>query len=178
MSGNPFNLLSGLSKSPTDQRSSPSAPAASQSQARPEAPTSQPGQQAQGSTRPGKKRKNHRGGKKKRQRRKSFAIIDDDDENSQAGTGGTSGEALYQIPSANLSGASIDSEALLDHRCVELRELGLVAGPWANQQQRPSADAHAAIVDRRRGCWVTFFSIHSCNQRRWPTTIFAQPTIC
>lgn len=60
-----------------------------------------------------RKRKGHRGGKNKRSRRKSFAALADDsnDEMHQP-----SGDAFYQMPQGNLSGASIDSEALLDHR--------------------------------------------------------------
>lgn len=60
-----------------------------------------------------RKRKGHRGGKKKRSRRKSFAILAEDS-HDEAGPSGSG--LLYQVPSANLSGTSIDSEALLDHR--------------------------------------------------------------
>lgn len=61
-----------------------------------------------------RKRKGHRGGKKKRSRRKSFALLhgdshDDTDRTSSAG-------GFYNHPRGNLSGASIDSEILLDHR--------------------------------------------------------------
>ncbi|KAF4466893.1 metal ion transporter [Fusarium albosuccineum] len=59
-----------------------------------------------------RKRKGHRGGKKKRSRRKSFAALDDEHDDSQDG----SGEGFFNLPHANLSGTSIDSEALLDHR--------------------------------------------------------------
>lgn len=103
MASNRFNPLGALSRSPPT--SNPQASSA----------TSQPAQPAQpddpSQHRP-KKRKGHRGGKKKRQRRKSFAILDDEDESRTE----RSGEPLYQIPSANLSGTSFDSEALLDHR--------------------------------------------------------------
>ncbi|KAF4453866.1 putative MNR2-Manganese resistance protein [Fusarium austroafricanum] len=60
-----------------------------------------------------RKRKGHRGGKKKRTRRKSFAALDDDehDEVREA-----TGEGFFNLPRANLSNTSIDSEALLDHR--------------------------------------------------------------
>jgi magnesium transporter len=110
MSTNPFNPLE--SSTPV-MDSAPAAPAidqpvASATQARPE--NSQPSQ-ASSSTR---KRKGHRGGKKKRQRRKSFAIMEED---AQAELGeATHGEGFYQQPRGNLSGTSIDSEALLDHR--------------------------------------------------------------
>lgn len=168
MSANPFNLLSGLSKSPTDQRSTPSAPAASQAQPQPQASSSQPPQgqahqQVQQQGKPGKKRKNHRGGKKKRQRRKSFAIIDDDENHSQAGIGG-SGQPLYQIPSANLSGASIDSEALLDHRCVNFH-YGPIARSSTDKLQRSSADANAPILNRWSWPRLTCLSVRSNSQR-------------
>lgn len=71
-----------------------------------------PGQRTQAG--PARKRKGHRGGKKKRQRRKSFAVLDEG--NSELGESSYGGSNLYQIPSGNLSGTSIDSEALLDHR--------------------------------------------------------------
>jgi magnesium transporter len=60
-----------------------------------------------------RKRKGHRGGRKKRTRRKSFAAMDDDehDEAREA-----SGEGFFNLPRANLSNTSIDSETLLDHR--------------------------------------------------------------
>jgi magnesium transporter len=60
-----------------------------------------------------RKRKGHRGGRKKRTRRKSFAALDDDehDEDREA-----TGEGFFNLPRANLSNTSIDSEALLDHR--------------------------------------------------------------
>ncbi|KYK56866.1 CorA family metal ion transporter [Drechmeria coniospora] len=59
-----------------------------------------------------RKRKGHRGGKKKRSRRKSFAALAEDshDEMQEPGAG------FYQLPNSNISGTSIDSEALLDHR--------------------------------------------------------------
>jgi hypothetical protein len=169
MSANPFTLLGGLSKSPNDQRSSPAAPAASQAQ--PQASNSQPPQgqahqQAQQQARSGKKRKNHRGGKKKRQRRKSFAFIDDDDDNgSQADAGGTSGEGLYRIPSANLSGASFDSEALLDHRCASIWS-GRPRPRSTDRHQRSSADANAPILDSGSCCRFTIFSIRNYSKRR------------
>jgi magnesium transporter len=73
-------------------------------------PTSQPTSQPQ---RPPKKRKGHRGGKKKRSRRKSFAILHED---SHDELGESSGNGFYKVAQASLSGTSIDSEALLDHR--------------------------------------------------------------
>ncbi|KAJ4271727.1 CorA metal ion transporter [Fusarium torreyae] len=60
-----------------------------------------------------RKRKGHRGGKKKRTRRKSFAALDDDDHD---GSREASGEGFFNLPRANLSNTSIDSETLLDHR--------------------------------------------------------------
>ncbi|KAK9438848.1 CorA family metal ion transporter [Metarhizium brunneum] len=60
-----------------------------------------------------RKRKGHRGGKKKRSRRKSFAALAEDS-HDEAGPSGPG--LLYQVPKANLSSTSIDSEALLDHR--------------------------------------------------------------
>lgn len=114
MSTNPFTPLSALSRS---IQGSPSRTSQSQ--------TSHPAQSdVSGQQRP-KKRRNHRGGRKKRQRRKSFAILDEDEEsrNSQNGDG------LYAIPSANLSGTSIDSEALLDHRLV-IVSIGCMKPTW------------------------------------------------
>ena len=76
----------------------------------------------------GRKRKGHRGGKKKRGRRQSFAIDDsepipDDAPRSSQDVGGTPSSRipdpfnrLYQSSGRNLSSASLDSEALLDHR--------------------------------------------------------------
>ncbi|KAF4981083.1 hypothetical protein FZEAL_3059 [Fusarium zealandicum] len=60
-----------------------------------------------------RKRKGHRGGRKKRTRRKSFAAFGDD-EHDEAQDG--SGDGFFNLPNANLSGTSIDSETLLDHR--------------------------------------------------------------
>jgi|SRR5687767_7489587 magnesium transporter len=68
-----------------------------------------------------RKRKGHRGGKKKRQRRKSFAVLDEG--NSEMGEPSYGGSNLYSIPAGNLSGTSLDSEALLDHRYVTVTEL-------------------------------------------------------
>lgn len=67
-------------------------------------------------TRAPRKRKGHRGGKKKRSRRKSFALLhgDSHDDTDRASSAG----GFYNHPHGNLSGASIDSEILLDHRCV------------------------------------------------------------
>lgn len=117
MSSNRFNPLGPLSRSPKDnagQSSAAALPAArpSDSSQQPQAQAQRPQPQPE---QPPKKRKGHRAGKKKRQRRKSFAILDDE---NRSELGEASGEGLYQIPSANLSGTSIDSEALLDHRCV------------------------------------------------------------
>lgn len=86
------------------------------------APTSAPAPSAADSSatakpvRPPRKRKGHRGGKKKRTRRKSFALLhgDSHDDTDRASSAGS----FYNHPQGNLSGASIDSEILLDHRCV------------------------------------------------------------
>lgn len=61
-----------------------------------------------------RKRKGHRGGRKKRTRRKSFAALDDDDDHDEDRE--ATGEGFFNLPRANLSNTSIDSEALLDHR--------------------------------------------------------------
>lgn len=104
MSANPFNALAGATKP------SPAALARALSPAAPSSSSTTPGLGDQ-SAKPAKKRKGHRGGKKKRSRRKSFAVLEEEgnDELEQA-----SGEGFYKMP--NLSGTSIDSEALLDHR--------------------------------------------------------------
>ncbi|KJZ73621.1 hypothetical protein HIM_06954 [Hirsutella minnesotensis 3608] len=60
-----------------------------------------------------RKRKGHRGGKKKRTRRKSFAALHEDSHDEMHED---SGEGFYKMPSSNLSGTSIESESLLDHR--------------------------------------------------------------
>ncbi|KAF4587733.1 CorA family metal ion transporter [Ophiocordyceps camponoti-floridani] len=60
-----------------------------------------------------RKRKGHRGGKKKRSRRKSFAALTEDSHDEMHRS---PADAFYQMPASSLSGASIDSEALLDHR--------------------------------------------------------------
>lgn len=98
MSGNRFNPLGSGSKLPSTAPGGPSVPAPqpAEEQRRP-----QP-----------KKRKGHRGGKKKRSRRKSFAVLDEDGQDDLAEG---SGDGFYQLPAANLSGTSVDSD-LLDHR--------------------------------------------------------------
>lgn len=106
MSSNRFNPLGAMSRSPKNSSGQSSA-----APSQPTRPPAQPTQSEPAQHRP-KKRKGHRGGKSKRQRRKSFAVLDEEEENRNAETG----EGLYQIPSANLSGTSIDSETLLDHR--------------------------------------------------------------
>lgn len=62
---------------------------------------------------PPRKRKGHRGGKKKRSRRKSFAVLDT--ESRDGGDDGPS-QGMYQIRGGNMSGTSMDSEVLLNHR--------------------------------------------------------------
>lgn len=100
MSSSRFNSQGDVSRPPGDAVSSLLAATASQS-------TDQSGRPVP------RKRKGHRGGKKKRSRRKSFAILH---EESHDEIGEASGEGFYQLPTGNLSGTSIDSEALLDHR--------------------------------------------------------------
>lgn len=78
------------------------------------AASTDPSSQDQRSHTQPRKRKGHRGGKKKRSRRKSFAALTEDSHDEASGPSG-SGMA-YQLPGASLSGTSIDSEALLDHR--------------------------------------------------------------
>lgn len=66
---------------------------------------------------PTKKKKTHRGtkGKRKKDRRKSFAVHNDDmNEEEPTATGPHPGSLYAQ--DRNLSGTSLDSEALLDHR--------------------------------------------------------------
>ena len=100
MSSNRFSALNDAS----------GAQAASPGPASSAAPLQGAQQQPQGPT---KKKKGHRSGKKKRSRRKSFAVLHEDDHDE---IDHTSGDGLYRIPQASLSGTSIDSEALLDHR--------------------------------------------------------------
>jgi len=78
----------------------------------------------------GKKRRNHRGGRKKKGRRQSFALGNEEqsmqnpDRTTQdpnaASTSGTLRPPFYRLGQSgrNLSSASLDSQALLDHRCV------------------------------------------------------------
>ncbi|KAK2606164.1 CorA metal ion transporter [Conoideocrella luteorostrata] len=61
-----------------------------------------------------RKRKGHRGGKKKRSRRKSFAVLAEDSHDEAPGPSNPG--MIYQLPGGNLSGTSLESEALLDHR--------------------------------------------------------------
>ncbi|KAK0392799.1 hypothetical protein NLU13_2294 [Sarocladium strictum] len=85
-----------------------------------------------------RKRKGHRGGKKKRQRRKSFAILDE--ANSEMGESSYGGNNLYSIPSGNLSGTSLDSEALLDHRDhqpLRVRRSSTIAATSSGNPQSP-----------------------------------------
>lgn len=67
---------------------------------------------------PQRRRKNHRGGKKKKSRRKSFAVgADDMTQDEGPGTAlNAARESFYDMPGGNISGNSLDSEALLDHR--------------------------------------------------------------
>ncbi|KAM6479764.1 hypothetical protein HDV62DRAFT_367865 [Trichoderma sp. SZMC 28011] len=88
--------------------------------------------------RPPKKRKGHRGGKKKRSRRKSFAMLHDHE------LGESSGNGFYQVAQASLSGTSIDSEALLDHReqqPMRVRRSSTIAGPGSFQNPFSSISA-------------------------------------
>lgn len=64
-----------------------------------------------------KKKKTHRGtkGKRKKDRRKSFAVHNDDMNQDEPATAATHPTSFY-AQDRNLSGTSLDSEALLDHR--------------------------------------------------------------
>lgn len=66
---------------------------------------------------PAKKKKTHRGtkGKRKKDRRKSFAVHNDDMNEEEPAATGPHPSSLY-AQDRNLSGTSLDSEALLDHR--------------------------------------------------------------
>ncbi|KAG8164997.1 hypothetical protein KVR01_005272 [Diaporthe batatas] len=66
---------------------------------------------------PTKKKKTHRGtkGKRKKDRRKSFAVHNDDINEEEPAATGPHPSSLY-AQDRNLSGTSLDSEALLDHR--------------------------------------------------------------
>lgn len=101
MSSNPFHVLGGSGAS------RPQPPPANRGQG--------PSADQPQSPRTPKKRKGHRGGRKKRQRRKSFAAMDDDDGHT-SDSGRPQASGFYQMPASNISGTSVDSEALLDHR--------------------------------------------------------------
>ncbi|GKT98273.1 metal ion transporter [Fusarium langsethiae] len=103
MSSNRFTDLANSSKS------GPAPPTSDANQS--QAPESSNNSNA---SRAARKRKGHRGGRKKRTRRKSFAAMDDDDDHDE--TREAAGEGFFNLPRANLSNTSIDSEALLDHR--------------------------------------------------------------
>jgi magnesium transporter len=66
---------------------------------------------------PAKKKKTHRGtkGKRKKDRRKSFAVHNDDINEEEPVATAAHSSSLYP-QHHNLSGTSLDSEALLDHR--------------------------------------------------------------
>ena len=66
---------------------------------------------------PPKKKKTHRGtkGKRKKDRRKSFAVHSGDMNEEEPAATGPHPSSLYP-QDRNLSGTSLDSEALLDHR--------------------------------------------------------------
>ncbi|KAH6606468.1 magnesium transporter [Trichoderma cornu-damae] len=103
-------------------------------------PTSQPASSQPQLPAP-RKRKGHRGGKKKRARRKSFAILHED---SHDELGESSGNGFYEVAQANLSGTSIDSEALLDHReqhPMRIRRSSTIAGPGSFQNPFSSVSA-------------------------------------
>lgn len=76
------------------------------------------GPSAAGSSNPApKKKKTHRGtkGKRKKDRRKSFAVHNDDITQDEPVTTGPHPSSFY-AQDRNLSGTSLDSETLLDHR--------------------------------------------------------------
>lgn len=104
MSTNRFNPLDGTVRAAMEAPTS--APTSAPGPATPKASDQMPRPAA-------KKRKGHRGGKKKRSRRKSFALLHED---SHDELDSNSGNGFYQAASSNVSGTSLDSEALLDHR--------------------------------------------------------------
>ena len=91
-----------------------------------DAPNIAPGEQ----TATGKKRRNHRAGRKKKARRQSFALGNEQEESADlessthdlhaASTSGTLRPPFYRLgqSGSNFSSTSLDSQALLDHRCV------------------------------------------------------------
>lgn len=82
----------------------------------------QPSAAATTSTNAPKKRKGHRAGKKRKNRTKSFAITNDEmnhDEGMSSSLANHS-QSFYGQPHNNLSGTSLESSTLLDHRLVAL----------------------------------------------------------
>ena len=103
------SVAAGRAQPPTSVPVTAAAPAARQQQQQQQ----QQDQESGKSRAQPRKRKGHRGGKKKRSRRKSFAALAEDSHDEMQDA---SGEGFYKMPTGNLSGTSIDSEALLDHR--------------------------------------------------------------
>ncbi|PFH62098.1 hypothetical protein XA68_15059 [Ophiocordyceps unilateralis] len=89
-----------------------------------------------------RKRKGHRGGKKKRTRRKSFAALTEDSHDEMHHS---PADAFYQMPASSLSGASIDSEALLDHRdqrSMRIRRSSVAASSALHNPYATPATSH------------------------------------
>ncbi|CAG9938219.1 unnamed protein product [Clonostachys rosea f. rosea IK726] len=148
-----------------------------QAQAQAQAPSHGQNQDQQQQRPPGKKRRNHRGGKKKRQRRRSFAILDEDSNHSDADEPPRDG--LYQIRSANLSGTSIDSQALLDHRehqPMRLRRASTV-GPALSSGNLPSPLVTTPGGGRRRTLPNLNYSDDEDPMNNWDerTPLIAEP---
>lgn len=80
---------------------------------------------------PPKKKRNHRGGKKKRARRQSFATSTEDGVQRE---GDRARDSFYRVQGRNMSGTSIESEALLDHRYVMNTIAQVLNCMWANNQ--------------------------------------------
>ncbi|GJN77767.1 CorA metal ion transporter [Purpureocillium lilacinum] len=138
------SVAAGRAPPPTSVPVTAAAPAARQQQQQQQ---QQQDQESGKSRAQPRKRKGHRGGKKKRSRRKSFAALAEDshDEMQEA-----SGEGFYKMPTGNLSGTSIDSEALLDHRehkPMRLRRPSTVAAtsPFHNPFSTPGASRLRSI---------------------------------
>ncbi|KAJ6786039.1 hypothetical protein PWT90_06573 [Aphanocladium album] len=133
-----------------------------QSPAPTSAPVPTPGAEPSATAKAGRaprKRKGHRGGKKKRSRRKSFALLhgDSHDDTDRASSAG----GFYNHPQGNLSGASIDSEMLLDHRehtPMRIRRSSTVTGERF-QNPPPSINSRLRSVQT-----------HHSGDRSGPTT--------
>ncbi|KIW47241.1 uncharacterized protein PV06_02828 [Exophiala oligosperma] len=151
--GQPSQHPTNRSRDPTPSRPNPSSAAQDQSTTNPD----------------GKKKKKHRGGKKRRTRRQSFIAPSEtsaiqsvgdgphDDplieESQLVATSASARRPFYQNPQGNLSGASVDSEALLDHRAQPIlrprRDSRLTTNLFATSY-RSSAFPRPEALTRRR----------------------------